>query len=55
MASRGWSKIKSGKGKGKLVNSDGKTAFQVRQEKYYAAKASGGGVVAAEKLKSQNE
>lgn len=43
MASRGWSKIKSGKGKGKLVNSDGKTAFQVRQEKYYAAKASRGG------------
>lgn len=43
MASRGWSKIKSGKGKGKLVNSDGKTAFQARQEKYYAAKASGGG------------
>lgn len=43
MASRGWSKIKSGKGKGKLVNSDGKTAFQVRQEKYYAAKASSGG------------
>ena len=43
MASRGWSKIKSGKGKGKLVNSDEKTAFQVKQEKYYAAKASGGG------------
>ncbi|MCA2505408.1 MAG: DnaJ domain-containing protein [Microcystis sp. M54BS1] len=43
MASRGWSKIKSGKGKGKLINSDGKTAFQVRQEKYYDAKASSGG------------